>query len=82
MTMRYAPRVCWQLRLQRKLGADYLRGQSSARRKAAVVAAVAAVHLGLVVGFLNWRVTIAQPPLLVKVHLIPGGAAHTLPRHV
>jgi hypothetical protein len=80
MTERYAPRASWQLRLQRKLGADYIRGQSSARRKAAVVAAVAVVHIGIVAGFLSWRVTVAEPPLLVKVHLIPAGAIRILPR--
>ncbi len=81
MTMRYAARANWQLRLQRKLGTDYVRGQSSFRRKAAVVAAVVAVHLGLVAGFLSWRVNVVQPPLLVKVHLLPASAAHASPRH-
>lgn len=73
--VRSSARVNWQMRVQRKLGADYLRGQSSRKRKAAVVAAVAAVHMGLLAGFLSWRVTIVVPPMLVKVHLISAGAA-------
>ncbi len=71
MVTKYSARTNWQLRMQRKVGDDYIRGQSTRGRTAMVVAAVAAIHAVLLVGFLNWRGYGHPLDLLVKVKLIP-----------
>ncbi len=75
MVTKYSARTHWQLRMQRKVGDDYLRGQSTRGRTAMIVAAVAAIHAVLLVGFLNWRGYGHPLDLLVKVKLIPMGQA-------
>jgi hypothetical protein len=77
--VKYSARTNWQLRVQRKVGEDYLRGQSTRGRTAMIVAAVAAIHAVLLVGFLNWRGYGHPLDLLVKVKLIPMGQATLVP---
>jgi hypothetical protein len=75
MATKYSARTNWQLRMQRKVGADYIKGQTTRGRTAMIVAAVAAIHAVLLVGFLNWRGYGHPLDLLVHVKLIPVGQA-------
>ncbi len=73
MVTKYSARTNWQLRVQRKVGDDYIKGHSTRGRTAMIVAAVAAIHALLLVGFLNWRGYGHPLDLLVHVKLIPVG---------
>lgn len=65
-------RTVWALRMQRKVATDYEKRQRSPARRMAIVAAVAAIHVVLVLSFLSWRGEGHRLPLLIKVKLIPA----------
>jgi hypothetical protein len=71
MATRYSARTTWQLRVQRKVGSDYEQQQRRPGRTAMIVAAVAAIHVGLLVSFLSWRGYGHPLEMLIKVKLIP-----------
>ncbi len=77
--VKYSARTNWQLRVQRKVGSDYIRSQTTRTRTAMIVAAVAAIHVVLLVGFLNWRGYGHPLDLLVPVKLVPLGHATAVP---
>ncbi len=77
--VKYSARTNWQLRVQRKVGSDYIRLQTTRARTAMILAAVAAIHVVLLVGFLNWRGYGHPLDLLVPVKLMPLSHASTVP---
>jgi hypothetical protein len=50
---------------------DYLAQQNRPARKIAVIAAVAVIHAGLLVGFLSWRGYGHPLDMLIKVKIVP-----------
>lgn len=71
MATRYSARTTWQLRVQRKVGSDYEQQLRRPGRTAMIVAAVAAIHVALVISFLSWHGEGHPLDLLIKVKLIP-----------
>ncbi len=83
MVNRYSARAIWRLRVQQKVGEDYLRGQTSPRRVMMVIAAIAAIHAVLIAGFLTLHFGNGAPmENLVKIRIIPlAKAANAPPQH-
>jgi hypothetical protein len=69
------------MRVQRKVGADYERQQNRPGRRMAIVAAVAAIHVAVVLIFMSWRGA-GHPPMAMMIHvkIIPASQAAS-PRH-
>ena len=72
MASSYSSRAIWQLRLQRKNWHDYEKGQRRPRRTLMICAAVAAIHVVLVLSFLSWHGEGHRLALLVPVKIIPA----------
>jgi hypothetical protein len=65
-------RAIWTLRMQRKNWRDYENAQKKPSRTLAICAAVAAIHVVLVISFLSWHGEGHRLALLVPVRIIPA----------